>query len=457
MSSTVTSPSAPPTFEVAQNIGTIQTTLRDAPPTGAGPVGGDATESSLGGVGVDASGNATLVYRQDVGGTTHVVVNRRVANQKWSAATPIDGAGQAKLDSVNGSLSPFLAVNEDGRVYAMWTEGVSGVFSVKAAELGSKGAWAPAAVLASGLVAPQISGMAPGASGDALAVWDDFVGDFVTPRVTDLVDGLPTSSSAPVPLATHTSYGEAIATNAAGVAMAVWIDKVPNEETFSVMAKRFQPGVGWDANPTTISDVVQGASPDWPVVAVDGAGNAVMVVVLGSNVVANTFHASSGWGTATALGTAGSNGLYRPSVCVSEAGHAYATWSTGTAAITLQEIQLQETGGWQAVKAPALTSDDADLTAIIQPRCVVVGQDQLTLADIAWSGGTSTHDPAVRTWAQTRNGTDWAEPNQLGPDDGGWDENPSIGANATGEVVIAWEHELTGQGVSVWATRRALP
>lgn len=272
-------------------------------------------------VAVDGAGNAMVAWSQSSG--TWAI--RYTAGAGW------DVAAQRIEDNVTSSAgAPELAVGASGDAFAVWTSFDGTRNNIWANRYdAATGAWESATLIETGNVglaeAPHV---AVDAGGNAVAVWTYFDGaryDILATRYA--AGGGGWDPVTPSLTATATGSGDAprVALDGAGNALVVWAQS--DAGRYSIWANRLTAGAGWGGAALIEADDAGDAA--LPQLAVDGAGNAVAVWYQFDgtryDVLSNRFTPGAGWGTAALLETGAGNAL-RPHVAVSPAGDATAVW-----------------------------------------------------------------------------------------------------------------------------------
>jgi hypothetical protein len=414
----------------------------------------------LGGVGIDAQGNAFVAYRRVDGARANVVVSRRTA-AGWSAPEPVDADGDAV---------PLVTVN--GLKHVLWSSRAGDRFSIKSSRYEPARGWAPADALATQAAAPEVTSAAAAADGSALVAWHDYDKDNLTrPRVSR--SAAPAGWNAADVLAAKGSREEAIAVNARGDAAALWVEV--DGSASRLAAKRLRAGGGWDADATVLTDPTPRGQVASARAVVDANGDAVATWLVGGSVWASRSPAGGGWDVAAPLDNSGSiTAQDAPFLCAGKGGATYAVWTSGR---DIRFRSFNAASGWSEVDAvpasPQGAQADADASAepgagrftrATQPRCAVNRDGHLVIVvvglvtepyrgdageDLSTSTGLYVQTPGI--WAVTFDGRSWAR-TRLSPERSGGIENPEIAASESGTIVAAWEN-FDDAGVSIWAAR----
>ena len=93
-------------------------------------------------VGVDAAGDATVVWEEDVGPEQAVVTSSRTASGKWSAPVPL-----SPIPGGASSIDPRLAENAAGDVVAIWETFYSQEIIEAVTRAGPSGTWSKPVML----------------------------------------------------------------------------------------------------------------------------------------------------------------------------------------------------------------------------------------------------------------------------------------------------------------------
>jgi len=415
-------------------------------PIPATRVGDKAQSGSLALLGLDESGNATLLYRRNDAERSNVVAVS-LRSTSWGTPSALDGEGvPAPGANVNGNYRLWGGLSGAAGGIAVWTAPIyagkqwTAKFNLRSARVDAAGQWSAPSDLATGLAGAEIHGFAMTAAGDGLAVWTDTDADTFRPRVTRVTpNGAPEAATI---LQEHTSYEQAVASSASGDSVAIWVDKTPYQSRFRISAKRQRAGA-WDAQAADISPE-SAQSQNWPGVRMDERGNAVAHWMQGLSVYSARLDAASGWQPAKQLTEPGpSSGRDQaPRLCMNKRGDAYLTWVSGIANPFIMRL---EGDNWVRVPSPPL--EIVSRTLMTSIRCAVSDNGLLSVATVVSSDGQGTsvslHSLFAGTWSSET----------LVPQDGAVDGPPQLAVTRTGTVLVAWERSR-GDQVEVWAARR---
>ena len=266
-------------------------------------------------IAIDAAGNALVVWSQGDGALSRIRASRFTSGG-WGAAETIDG-------SVGPAYRPQVAVFPGGFAIAVWLQAESGTDHIFYNTFNGTG-WSSANVLENNpngrTGAPQI---AADANGNAIAVWSQGDGTGVTSIYSSRFSA---GSWGPVELMENSALPNAleprVAMNAAGNAMAVWIEGIGDQS--NAWARLYKTGSGWGV--PVLIDSPLGYGARGANVSIDPMGNAIAVWTYLESAYANRYTAGSAWGTPELLegqvGRADS-----PNIAMDANGNAIAIWS----------------------------------------------------------------------------------------------------------------------------------
>jgi hypothetical protein len=218
-----------------------------------------------------------------------------------------------------------------------------------------------------------------------------------------------------------------LALSADGTAMAVWRERNPGDNNYSIKAASYVGG--WQAA-QTIDDSFDNASPETqPRVALDAAGNAIAVWHQGNSLHYNVFSATGGWGTAVQVDSNAVDSIFTAQIrlVMTASGRAVVTWRSGIFA--LKSMQYTPGAGFSA---PVLINGygiDSHLGQDADGNAVIV-----YVAPNRWPNPTTGLDVYARRLAW---GGTWSDAVAIEPLDG-------LGAEAFADFNRA------GQGVAAW-------
>lgn len=222
-------------------------------------------------VAMDEAGNAVVVWVQDDGVANSIWANYYAAGSGWGTAERIE------IRDSGDATAPSVAMDSSGRAIAIWSQSSGTRTNLRANQY------------------------LPGSGWGTDERIEDETGDVATPQ---------------------------IAMNSAGNAVAVWVQH--DGVTDSVWAARYTVGTGWNSGIRIEAD--DASADESPKVAIDPNGNALVVWFRasgGSQLWANRFDATDGWGTAAALAT-GVGDAIRIKIAMDDSGNGFAVWDKGT-------------------------------------------------------------------------------------------------------------------------------
>lgn len=221
------------------------------------------------GVVMEANGNAMVVWSQFDGQRTNVLANRYIVGSGWGTPTPIE------TSDLNSGVSD-IALDGTGNIMVVLHQQTSAASSVIGSiytNRFSNGSWGTAALVKSAIPYLSQSAIAMNASGNAMVVWLEDDGFDVTSiwaraytsagvgGATVRIDNLSTYMDGRTPQ---------VAMDASGNAVAVW------GQGSHVWSARYVAGTGW-GTPADIDNGAGGFPSNQPRIAVDASGNALAV------------------------------------------------------------------------------------------------------------------------------------------------------------------------------------
>ncbi len=338
---------------------------------------------------VEAPGPENPSLAVDAKGDAMVSWNRG-AGPVQEAFKPAGGAWQAPVDLTQGNAEgdfSQIAFDKQGDASAMW-QGYDGKeWDLQSAFMPAGGAWQPASLVGSGLVAR--SDFAVDGRGDAVAVWDSWTEGFLSHRVVQSAFR-PAGGEwqAPVDISEDVHgeewrwepYEPQVAIDEQGDAVVVWTRG--EGETQSA----FRPSGGaWQA-PVDLS--APGTSGGDGRVTFDGHGDALAVWDGEDGAVQSAFKPVGGaWQAPVDIGYGGG-----PQVAVDGQGDAIAAWTSEDG---VQAAGYVATGpALNDISIPSEGTVDQPLTFSVSPFDVwsVLGETSWSFGDGAAASGTSvTH------------------------------------------------------------------
>ena len=355
----------------------------------------------------------------------------------WGPATRIDN------DLGFTASAAEMAVDADGNIMALWLQSDAGGLANRVcAALYTASGWQAPTVLnpdaASDLPAYQPK-LAADRNGQFFAVWSQAWKTEDQPRIG--VYGKRYALGSGWEAAVTTIFADEadvggnatgaldIAADASGNATAVWGANDATWAHFTIQAARYTPGTGWAPGQILSPDGVQSATP--PAVAMDGAGNAMVVwgQAAGDNRAAKGLQAArytvAGWQTPlpiepSSIAETRSSAVAR--VGFDPSGNALAVWSH-SAQPGVYAIPWSLTAGWGSATVLA------DTHATGADEGVSLALDRQGHALALWNhqgGGLLVRRYAAGVWEAT-------EVIDAGPGDSG-----EVALNPAGSAVVAW-------------------
>ncbi len=389
-------------------------------------------------VAIDPSGNALTLWEQSDGapdGSTRKVYSRRyLSGQGWQPAVVVPGiTAGTSTSAVEGKLlmdaagnATWIRSNFETRRYNA-TDGWSAAFRPANSGSSTLTSILSSAVLdADGTVAILRLGSA-GVLYNSLpsgGQWGDWV---------------------EVSRSTQSVADARLAVGTGGRATAIWRERNPGDNNYSVKASRLDPASGWSTPQTIESDFTNINTNSELAVAMDTAGNAIAVWAQGNSLYQNRYVAGTGWGSATQADVNGVESSFnaRIQLAMTPDGRAVTTWNSGIFAV--KAMQYAPATGWSApivVDAYSIRSGlgmDNDGNAMMVystapgfPRPTTANQDVVSRR-LKFGGDWSAVE-AIETGVGDNNGVAFA-------------------MNASGKAVAVWNQNDTASSSS---TRKSL-
>ena len=220
-------------------------------------------------VAVDATGNAVAVWIQSDGTRDNIWANRYVVGSGWGTAELIE------TDNTGSAAAPQLAIDSAGNALAVWQQSDGTRDNIWSNRYVVGSGWGTAALIESDDSGPA-SGqqVAVDSSGNAMAVWEQFDGTRINIWANRYVVGTGWGTAE---LVENDDTGDAeiaqVAMDASGNAMAVW--QQFDGSLINIWANRYVAGTGWGTAELIETDDTGDA--DSAQVAFDVSGNAMAV------------------------------------------------------------------------------------------------------------------------------------------------------------------------------------
>jgi hypothetical protein len=285
---------------------------------------GNAGDASSVQIALDPNGNAIAVWNQFDGARVSVWANRFTPSGGWGTAELIE------TDNAGDAFSAQIATDPAGNAIAVWQHYDGTRYNIYANRFTPTGGWGGAELIetdnAGHARGPQI---ALDANGNALAVWNQFDGTSYNTLANRFT---PSSGWGTAELIETDNTGSAhraqIALDPNGNALAVW--EQGDGTRYNIWANRFNPSGGWGTAELIETDNAGDAS--FAQIAFDPNGNALAVwrqsdgTQINTNIWANRFTPSSGWGTAQLIETDNAGPAGAAQIALDPDGNALAVW-----------------------------------------------------------------------------------------------------------------------------------
>lgn len=271
-------------------------------------------------IAIDANGNAIAVWHQFDGSRYNILANRYTPVSGWGTAEPIDinngyNAGNAQID-----------FDSNGNAMVVWYQGNGSANSIYANRYTSGSGWGTAELIESNDGDAGVPQIAFDHQGNAIAVWnqDNGVEDSIYSNTYTVGSGWGTAELIESDDAGRTRSPQ-IAMSYNGDAMAVW--EQYDGTRYNILANTYHAGKGWGT-----AELIENSDNDAgaPQIAFDTNGNAMAVWYQHDNtqdsIYTNTYTAGSGWGTAGLVESNHAGYAYTPQIAFDKEDRAIAVW-----------------------------------------------------------------------------------------------------------------------------------
>src|SRR5690606_507901 len=279
---------------------------------------------------MDSAGNAVAVWAQFDGTRNNIRANRYTAGAGWGTSGPVG-------DDACDACVPHVATDAGCQAVAVWRQSDGVRYNVWANRHYPGSGWGTAELIetddAGDPGAPQV---ATNAAGDAVAVWMQFDGVQWNAWANRYAPGAGWEGAALIETGAEDAMGQQVAQNGAGDAVAVWFqsDGARNH----IWANHYVAGAGWGT--AELIETHPGNATN-PQIAVDASGAATVVWEQSAETGApyavwmNRYVAGAAWGIARPIGSG--QGHAYPRVAADGAGNVLTMWvqSEGSGAATL--------------------------------------------------------------------------------------------------------------------------
>ncbi len=386
-------------------------------------------------IAVAPNGDAMAIWEQSDGqpdGSTKKVYSRRyVSGTGWQAAVTVPNL---TVCSSCASAQGHLILESSGDAVWIQPNSTTRRFSPST---GWAASFAPAQL------SPDISEPIKAANGDITVIASAGSGVFV--------NTLPSGSNVwgtwlRLDTGTSGARGAKLALSANGTALAVWQERNPGDNLYSVKSARYLPATGW-GTPVSLESLFTEVFSGSTRVAIDAQGNGMAMWHQGTSVYYNRFSAASGWQGAVALiggePGSGSTSNARVELAMTSSGRAVAVWSAfGTGIASLFGTQYDPATGWIAVEQISDYNVDRSLRLDDSGRAVVVYSPNLV--------GNLNFDLVSRNLTL---GGSWSAATLL-EQNAGSVKDSKLAMNAAGQAVVIWvQYDIANSDVrnSLWS------
>ena len=306
---------------------------------------------------MNSDGKAVAVWTKYDGETDEAYIYAQLytTGSGWNEAAVIGSSGYPVM-------SPVVAMDSSGNIQSVWIQGM------KPASLWSSiydGAiWTIAEISGGygmGMASPNI-GM--DGAGNAIFAWLHRGSNFYNAAAARYERGVGWGIREYIAEVTNSTNSSSLhlSVNSSGNAVAVWQQTVENE---GIWMNWYEVGTGWGtAQPwnsgTEVDDI-----------ALDADGNAIAVWQQSdgtrTNIWASRYTVSSGWGDAELIETNDSGNAQRPKIAVDEDGNAVAVWQQSDGTHTqIWANHYAVSSGWGTARSiETENSDNADCQQVV--------------------------------------------------------------------------------------------
>ena len=388
---------------------------------------------------MNANGNAIAVWNQYDGAVHNIWANRyNVTTSSWETAEKIESMG-------GNAYSAQVAMDDNGNAIAVWQQYDGTVYSLWASRYNATTlSWGTAAEIEGNSGSAYSVQIAMDGAGNVIAVWRQSA-DSVVSIWANRYSGTTLSwgTAEPIDSSSGTAFIPQIAMDNAGNAIVVWQHSDGTED--AIWANRYN-ATTWSWG-TAEQITTGGESVNSPQVAMNSAGNAILVWLQSDGTVDNLWSnryngTSSSWGTAEKIENSSGSASY-PQIVIDGGGNAIAVWlqldgtvdslwsnrydGTSSAWGTAEKIENNSESGYY----PQLAVDG-------EGNAIAVWQQSNGAVDNIWSNVYST---ATSSWGDA----DTVVSN---------DESayaPQIAINSDGKAIVIWR-QSDGTVDNIWVS-----
>jgi Bacterial Ig-like domain len=381
--------------------------------------GSDETDSYTPRIALDGAGNLVAVWTQYDAPRTNLWASKRTVQGKWETPQLLEADDFADINEVD--------LAGGGDVIAVWSQsGVSGIWANRH-EAGTGWSGAQSIQFEPGSASgPRVDA---NSRGDALAVWQQFNGTNNDTWASRYVAGSGWGTAVKIDQGAGTTADSQVAIDADGNALAVWAQYSGSRS--DIWASRFTVRGGWHA--PTLVDSEDAGSATHPKLALDGAGNAVLVWRQSdgsrTHIWASRFEVGRGWQGTTLLQTSLAGTSVEPDVAVDPAGNATVAWSQYDNSIwSIWSTRYDAVAGW-GTAALIETQDNDDAHT---PR---VAADAAGNVTALWSHGSPGSGIYGNRYIPNRG---WGQAVAANPGVTDYCNDPWLVVDSAGHVTAVW-------------------
>jgi hypothetical protein len=297
---------------------------RHAPGVGWGaatPIETDNGNAQYPQIALDTSGNALAVWQQYDGTRYNIWASRYVVGTGWGIATLIE------TDNAGNATTPQIALDASGNALAVWEQYDGTRYNIWASRYVVGTGWGTVTLIETDNGNAQYPQIALDTSGNALAVWQQYDGTRYNIWANRYATGTGWGTAAPIEIENAGgAFYPQIALDASGNALAVWYQY--DGARYNILANRYVVGTGWGI--ATLIETDNAGNATTPQIALDANGNALAVWEQSDgtryNTWANRYVVGTGWGTAALIETNNAGEASFAQIAFDASGNALAVW-----------------------------------------------------------------------------------------------------------------------------------
>jgi hypothetical protein len=242
------------------------------------------------------------------------------------------------------------------------------------------------------------------------------------------------------------AFTPVVAFDGAGNAIAAWQQSDGVRD--NIYAVRYTPSGGWGT--VALVEINNAGNATSPQIAVDAAGNALVVWYQSdgtrTNIWANRYTAGTGWGVASLIESDNAGAALFPQISMSASGNAVAVWYQSDGARSNIWANRYTVGtGWGV--AELIESDNAGNAQSVKVAVNAAGN-----ATAVWSQSDGTRFNIVANRYTV--GTGWGAATLIEGDNIGNASLPDIAMDPDGNAMVVWR-QTDGTRDNIWANRYA--